>query len=257
MVIHPDGEARSTVFYYPGCGSERLHSDISLASIFLLLHAGIRVVLPPQYLCCGFPARANAKADLCTRQELRNTIIFTQIRSMLGYLQFDGCVISCGTCQEALHRIWADEIFGAPIVDICKYLLGNGLAVQLQGAWQYHAPCHDSLQGEGLTILSQLTGNEVVASPHCCSEAGTLALSRPDIAATMLNRKRSTVRAKQDVNKGQSQLITNCPACLNGLGRLAHTHPTHMAVALAGAIDSSHWRRMVLQRMALADRIRF
>ena len=30
----------------------------------------------------------------------------------------------------------------------------------------------------------------VEAVPHCCSEAGTLALSRPDITDAMLDRKR-------------------------------------------------------------------
>ena len=34
---------------------------------------------------------------------------------------------------------------------------------------------------------------KVQAVPHCCSEAGTLALSRPDITDAMLHRKRGAL----------------------------------------------------------------
>src|SRR6266702_5839331 len=43
----PNSEEQKTVFYFPGCGSERLNSDISMAVIHLLLQTGTRVVLPP------------------------------------------------------------------------------------------------------------------------------------------------------------------------------------------------------------------
>ncbi len=257
LVLNPVGTAQSTVFYYPGCGSERLHTDIALAAIFLLVRADKRIVLPPNYLCCGFPARANAKTDLCVRQELRNTIIFTQIRSMLGHLDFDACVLSCGTCLEALKRIRSDVIFDAPVVDIAQYVLTAGLEVKLSGPCDYHVPCHDSLQGQGMALLSQLTRHGVAINPHCCSEAGTLALSRPDIAAAMLARKRSAVQVKQNAKGTRRQLITNCPACLNGLGRQVNTQPQHLAVALADAIDPLNWRRAVLEQLTGADRIRF
>ena len=46
------------VFYFPGCGSERLFSDVSLAAIAMLYEAGAQVVLPPGYLCCGYPQTA-------------------------------------------------------------------------------------------------------------------------------------------------------------------------------------------------------
>ncbi len=103
LVLEPEknghGDDRRTVFYFPGCGSERLHSDISMAAIHLLLKTGTRVVLPPPFLCCGFPALVNAKSDIHSRTVLRNAIVFNQIRTMFGYLDFDGCVVTCGTCR--------------------------------------------------------------------------------------------------------------------------------------------------------------
>ncbi|HEX2012878.1 MAG TPA: FAD-binding oxidoreductase, partial [Roseateles sp.] len=42
-----DSEA---VFYFPGCGSERLFSQVGLATQAMLWHAGVQTVLPPGYL---------------------------------------------------------------------------------------------------------------------------------------------------------------------------------------------------------------
>ncbi|MFZ1983331.1 MAG: (Fe-S)-binding protein, partial [Desulfatitalea sp.] len=256
LLVAPEKSALATVFYFPGCGSERLHSDVALASIFLLLHAGVRVVLPPKYLCCGYPARANAKMDLNNRQELRNTIIFNQIRSMLGDLDFAGCVVSCGTCREALVRIDTADIFAAPISDVAGFVLARGLDVRLSGVCFYHPPCHDSLDGRGEELLRAIAPQGVVALPHCCAEAGTLALSRPDIAAAMLARKRRELTSRS-AGFPAHQLLTNCPACLNGLGRQALTPSRHLAVALAEACGGEDWRKVAARQLAAAESIGF
>ena len=47
------------VFYFPGCGSERLFSQVGLATQAMLWHAGVQTVLPPGYLCCGYPQRGS------------------------------------------------------------------------------------------------------------------------------------------------------------------------------------------------------
>ena len=41
------------VFYFPGCGSERLFSQVGLATLSMLYETGVQTVLPPGYLCCG------------------------------------------------------------------------------------------------------------------------------------------------------------------------------------------------------------
>ncbi len=256
VLLTPHQGAEATVFYFPGCGSERLHTDIALAALFLLLQNGVRVVLPPKYLCCGFPARANAKSDLNNRQELRNTIIFNQVRSMLGHLDFDGCVVSCGTCREAMDRIHADTIFDAPVQDVASFLLARGFGVTLDGPCLYHQPCHDSLDGRGQALLEELAPHGITSIPFCCSEAGTLALSRPDITAAMLERKRMGV-TEHMAGFLNAQLLTNCPACLNGLGRLQLVAPKHVLVALADACTPGTWRQSICNQLAGAELIRF
>jgi D-lactate dehydrogenase (cytochrome) len=256
LLVSPEGDVQATVFYFPGCGSERLHSDIALAALYLLVSSGVRVVLPPPYLCCGFPARANAKTDLGNRQELNNTILFTQIRSMLGAVSFDACVITCGTCRESLVRMDAARIFEAPLLDAAGFVLDRGWSTPLLRPVLYHQPCHDSLEGRGVELLGQLTEQEVKTVPHCCGEAGTLALSRPDIAAAMLERKREAL--VRNLNQASEPLwVTHCPACLNGLGRLGPLSPIHLTTVLAEARDRENWRRIAARHLAQGERIGF
>ena len=255
MIVETEGHATATVFYFPGCGSERMHSDIALAAIYLLLQSGSNVVLPPKYLCCGFPARANAKMDLSNRQELHNTIIFNQIRSMLGHLDFDACVNTCGTCSESLKRIDTTHIFDAPVMDVASFVMDSGFEVRLSAPCFYHQPCHDSLDGRGEALLKKISPQGVVSVPHCCSEAGTLALSRPDIAAAMLDRKKRELK-KYLPKTNAHQLLTNCPACINGLGRQQLTPPQHLTVALAEA-HNVNWREIAAGHLKHAELIRF
>ena len=51
------------VFYFPGCGSERLFSQVGLATQAMLWNVGVQTVLPPGYLCCGYPQRGNGDFD--------------------------------------------------------------------------------------------------------------------------------------------------------------------------------------------------
>src|SRR5690606_39091383 len=57
-----NGES-DAVFYFPGCGSERLFSQVGLATQAMLYHVGAHTVLPPGYLCCGYPQTAAGEED--------------------------------------------------------------------------------------------------------------------------------------------------------------------------------------------------
>jgi FAD/FMN-containing dehydrogenase/Fe-S oxidoreductase len=248
---------QKTVFYFPGCGSERLFGDVSMATIHMLLEVGTRVILPPPFLCCGFPAHANAKTAQHSRTVLRDSILFAQIREMFANLDFDACIVTCGTCREGLAGMDAQRLFKR-IVDAGAYMLERGLKIQGEGDYLYHAPCHDSLDGKAVGILKKIGGfGAITPVPHCCSEAGTLALSRPDITDSMLHRKREAFAL---VLKGEkATVLTNCPSCLQGLGRnreLGIT-PVHISVALAEKYSGSEWKKKFLVQAARATAISF
>jgi len=260
LVVDPDeGDSLKTVFYFPGCGSERLYSDVGKASVYILLKAGIRVVLPPPFLCCGFPINANAQVAENNRRVLGDTIIFSQIRAMLRHLSFDACVVSCGTCKEALHSMGLEKIFQAPLEDVSRFSLSNGLKMESGGNYFYHKPCHDSLGGTAEDFFLQSAGVGLTNVNHCCSEAGTLALSRPDIACNMLDKKTQAVKEALRGRKGNCIMLTNCPSCLQGLGRNAALgmKPRHMAVEMARRSGGSEWERELKVMLKGAERVNF
>jgi len=255
-----NGEGPRTVFYFPGCGSERYQSHISMAALHVLVALGTRVVLPPPFLCCGFPAHVNAKTEQHSRQVLGDTILFSQIREMFSYLEFDGCVITCGTCREGLDGMEAGKVFGGRIVDVTAYAAERGLALPGSASGLlYHAPCHDSLEGRAGEVLARLGGfGKVETVPHCCSEAGTLALSRPDITDAMLHRKRAALE-EHLAGKRSVTVLTNCPSCVSGLQRHRGlgVEPKHLAVALAERISGERWLDAFRERAARAHAVHF
>jgi FAD/FMN-containing dehydrogenase/Fe-S oxidoreductase len=251
------GGETKTVFYFPGCGSERLFSDVSMAAIYMLLEMGVRVVLPPPFLCCGFPAHANAMTAQLSRNVLRDSILFAQISEMFAHLDFDACVISCGTCKEGLGAMNTEALFNR-VVDVTAYLAEVGLKLDGSGDYLYHAPCHDSLDARAGSVLQQIGGfDSVTAVPHCCSEAGTLSLSRPDITDQMLQRKREEL--KNAMADDRKTVLTNCPSCLQGLGRnrdLGIT-PQHIVVALADKYSGRAWQQQFETMARQATAVRF
>jgi len=259
LLLEPDGEARATAFYFPGCGSERLHSSVSMAALHVMLATGTRVVLPPPFLCCGFPAWANAAVEQHSRSVLRDTILFSQIREMFSYLDFDAVVVTCGTCREALSTMEAGKVFEAPILDVARFALDRGLSVDMRGDYLYHPPCHDSLDGRAEAVVERLGGARVARVEHCCSEAGTLALSRPDITDAMLHRKRGALAEALVSRPEGAVILTNCPSCMSGLGRVAGlgAQPRHLAVELARALSGQGWREAFRVQAQRAQAVRF
>lgn len=261
LLFNPPNPTGKTVFYFPGCGSERLYADIAAAALYILLKTGVRVVLPPPNLCCGFPASANAKTTMHNDLTLRDTIILSQIREMLGYINFDSLVVSCGTCREALHRLAAEDIFGCELSDISSFVLEHAPQSFQQDKKRqllYHAPCHDSLRGEGSLMVRRIAG-EVIPVDACCSEAGTLALSRPDITGAMLERKRQGLKTAQNSHPTVQVIATNCPSCLSGLGRNRDLGivPQHLAVLLAESLADQPWRQELDGLVKTAEVITF
>ena len=258
LLLKPAAEAVRTVFYFPGCGSERQYSDVARAAIYILLKSGTQVILPPSFICCGFPHGANAMKVERDRAMLGDSIIFSQIREMFRYLEFDAVAVTCGTCMEALKGMGADEIFGGPLRDAGEFSLEAGLMARVGGEVFYHKPCHDSLEGRGEDVLKK-AGLGVAGVPHCCSEAGTMALSRPDISCALLARKAVALQGAIGKGPAGAVLITNCPSCLTGLGRNAGlgASPRHMAVELAERTGGKGWKEELGEMLKNAETVNF
>jgi len=228
----PEAERGDSVFYFPGCGSERLFSQIGMATIAMLYETGATTVLPPGYLCCGYPQNASGDTEKGTQISTENRVLFHRIAQALSYLEINTVIVSCGTCMDQLLQYEFEKIFpGCRLLDIHEYLLEKG--VKLEGVegtkYVYHDPCHSPIKNYNPTQLtSDLMGQDVVLSDRCCGEAGTFAVSRPDIASQLRFRKQESLREgiKQQTGadtakNGNVKILTNCPACQQGLSRYA------------------------------------
>ena len=164
-----DSEA---VFYFPGCGSERLFSQVGLATQAMLWHAGVQTVLPPGYVCCGYPQRGSGQFDKADKMIADNRVLLHRVATTLNYLDIKTVVVSCGTCYDQLATYQFDKIFpGSRIVDIHEYLLEKGITLPAadQGAYLYHQPCHDPMkQGDAMQTVRALIGEQGIKSERCC-----------------------------------------------------------------------------------------
>ncbi len=255
-----DSEA---VFYFPGCGSERLFSQVGLATQAMLWETGVQTVLPPGYLCCGYPQRGAGQYEQAEKIVTDNRVLFHRVANTLNYLDIKTVVVSCGTCYDQLAGYEFEKIFpGCRIIDIHEFLLEKG--VRLDGAtgvrYMYHDPCHTPIKTmEPIKLVNQLMGAEragyqIENNERCCGESGTLAVTRPDVSTQVRFRK------EEEIKKGAAKLremavtssapppavkiLTSCPSCLQGLSRYnddADIQADYIVVEIARTMLGENW----------------
>ena len=246
-------EDSDAVFYFPGCGSERLFSQVGLATQAMLYHIGAQCVLPPGYLCCGYPQTAAGQHDRGQEIITDNRVLFHRVANTLNYLDIKTVVVSCGTCLDQLERYEFDKVFpGCRLLDIHEYLLEKG--VKLDGVtgvrYMYHDPCHTPMkQHQPLKVVNELMGAKVILNDRCCGESGTLATTRPDISTQVRFRKEEEMRKgatmlREDGFTGDVKVLTSCPSCLQGLHRFeddAGTKADYIVVEIARHVLGENW----------------
>jgi FAD/FMN-containing dehydrogenase/Fe-S oxidoreductase len=244
------------VFYFPGCGSERLFSQVGLATQAMLWQVGVQTVLPPGYVCCGYPQRGAGQFDQASRIITDNRVLFHRVANTLNYLDLRTVVVSCGTCYDQLQDYRFGEIFpGSRILDIHEFLLEKG--VRLAGVtgtrYMYHDPCHSPIKTDDpLKVVNALMGpgsRPIEKNDRCCGESGTFAVSRPDIATQVRFRKqgemeRGAARLRDDGFDGKVKVLTSCPSCLQGLSRYgddSSTEADYIVVEIARHALGEDW----------------
>ncbi|TXF96188.1 DUF3683 domain-containing protein [Massilia arenae] len=245
------------VFYFPGCGSERLFSQVGLATQAMLWEVGVQTVLPPGYLCCGYPQRGAGQYDKADKMMTDNRVLFHRMANTLNYLDIKTVLVSCGTCYDQLATYEFEKIFpGCRIMDIHEYLLEKG--VRLEGVngtrYMYHEPCHNpmKLQDSVKTVNALVSTHDDVKiekNDRCCGESGTFAVSRPDISTQVRSRKEGEMvkgadKLRADGFKGDVKILTSCPSCLQGLTRYnddSGTTADYIVVEIAKHLLGENW----------------
>ncbi|MES1190644.1 MAG: FAD/FMN-binding oxidoreductase [Steroidobacter sp.] len=252
------------VFYFPGCGSERLFSQVGLATQAMLWHVGVQTVLPPGYICCGYPQRGAGQSTKADKIVTDNRVLFHRVANTLNYLDIQTVVVSCGTCYDQLQDYKFEDIFpGCRIIDIHEYLMEKGLQLSnVTGVrYMYHDPCHSPIKSYDPlkvvnTLMNDKANGKIEKNDRCCGESGTLAITRPDISTQVRFRKEAEMRngaaqLRQDGFSGDVKILTSCPSCLQGLKRYnddAGTDADYVVVEIARHILGENWLVDYVQR---------
>jgi len=255
-------EQGDAVFYFPGCGSERLFSQIGVATLAMLYETGAQTVLPPGYLCCGYPQTAGGDELRGRKISTDNRVLFHRVANTLNYLDIKTVIVSCGTCMDQLMKYEFETIFpGCRLLDIHEYLMEKDMKLEgVDGVqYLYHDPCHTPMKSYNPgSVASTLMGKEVRLSDRCCGEAGTFAISRPDIATQVRFRKQEEIQkgiqsftGESRARNGNVKMLTSCPACQQGLQR--YTADTgietdYIVVEMAKHIMGDDWQQRFIER---------
>jgi FAD/FMN-containing dehydrogenase/Fe-S oxidoreductase len=259
--VNDDSES---VFYFPGCGSERLFSQVGLATQAMLYHLGAQCVLPPGYLCCGYPQTASGNHDKGREITTDNRVLFHRVANTLNYLDIRTVIVSCGTCMDQLQKYEFDKIFpGCRLLDIHEYLFEKG--VKLESAtgvrYMYHDPCHTPMKvHQPMKVVNSLMGAQVSLNERCCGESGSLFVTRPDISTQIRFRKEEEMRAGAAALRiqgdggafpGKVKVLTSCPSCLQGLSRYDNDSDTtadYIVVEMARHLLGPDWMKEYVEK---------
>jgi FAD/FMN-containing dehydrogenase/Fe-S oxidoreductase len=291
---HTTSADSEAVFYFPGCGSERLFSQVGLATQALLWEVGVQTVLPPGYLCCGYPQKGSGQFDKAEKIITDNRVLFHRVANTLNYLDIRTVVVSCGTCFDQLQAYAFGEIFpGCRIIDIHEFLMEKGLRLNSATGvrYTYHDPCHSPMKKyQPLKVVNTLMNaelnGEIGRNDRCCGEAGTFAVTRPEIATQVRFRKEQelllaafTLRqpafpSRQSTSPlpeptlplsqpasaqpgpayaqpGGVKVLTSCPSCLQGLSRFEEStgiEADYLVVEMARHLLGANWLPEYVER---------
>ena len=173
-------------------------------------------------------------------------------------------IVSCGTCMDQLQQYQFNKIFpGCRLLDIHEYLLEKGIQLtEASGVkYLYHDPCHTPMKTHNpVRVASTLLKQDVLLAERCCGEAGTFAVSRPDIATQVRYRKTEELRkgiqqliGKDTSHKGEVKLLTSCPACQQGLSRYQATtglQTDYIVVELIRSLHGKDWQKKFLRQIS-------
>ena len=131
---HKLNEDSEAVFYFPGCGSERLFGQVGLATQAMLYHVGAITVLPPGYLCCGYPQNASGQGDKANQITTDNRVRGQRGANTPNDRDSKTGSGAGGTRRDQLLKYQFDKLFpSCRLLDIHEYLFEKGIKLR---AWR-------------------------------------------------------------------------------------------------------------------------
>ena len=98
-------------------------------------------------------------------------------------------------------------------------------------------------------LITTVDAQKIEKNDRCCGEAGTLAVSRPDVSTQIRFRKEDEMtkganKLRADGFDGDVKILTSCPACLQGLSRFnddSGSTADYIVVEMAKHLLGENW----------------
>src|SRR5688572_19428230 len=228
------GERRARVALLAGCAQQVLDPDINTATIEVLAHNGVEVVVPSGQGCCGGLAWHTGDLGAAQAFARRNLDAFPN--------DVDAILTNAAGCGSAMHEYHLvlrgtpeegkADAFRERVMDVSVFLNRLGLRDPIPDAGRpqriaYHDACHlanaQNVRREPRALLRAIPGVQLIelSDPHlCCGSAGTYNLDQPQIAASLGEAKVRAVLASggEMVASGNIGCLTQLRAHLAKLG---------------------------------------
>lgn len=202
------------VGFYVGCLINYVYTDIADAVIEVLNHFGVEVIIPPEQLCCGIPARSLGDAKTARKLAEANIAVFEKSN-------VDFIITACATCGRTLKRdylrILGDRClkFTDKVYDISEFIekYFPYKTKPLDTKTTYHDPCHlywgQNIAKQPRNILRRSSEFQEMGNPErCCGGGGVFNLLHYDLSMKIGEHKASAIE-----KSGAKVVATGCPGC--------------------------------------------
>jgi len=217
------------VALFTGCLIDKILPNIAHASVKVLQHCNVNLIIPETQGCCGIPALASGD------RKTFNTLLAHHAK-LLQKQKFDYLVTACATCTSTIKKLWP-SLYQGNENSLKKYLDNlskktmdiNQFLVDVMhiGPYKtheddnssetvtYHDPCHLKkslgicVQPRQVITASGKYLKEMEDADKCCGMGGSFNLSHYDIST-----KIGKLKQKSIVETNCSTVASGCPACI-------------------------------------------
>jgi glycolate oxidase iron-sulfur subunit len=201
--------AQGLAFLHAGCVMQVLFPSVHEATVRMLVRAGLSVTVPEDQGCCGAIALHAGDLDLARAFAKRNIAAFERSGADVYVVNAAGCGSSLKEYVDLLagNASWAQRAqrFSQRVRDVTEVLDAVALpdpGRPLECDVTYQEPCHlvhaQRVSAAPRRLLRRIPGLRLIEmneSAVCCGSAGTYALSQPEMAARLQQRKVANIRA--------------------------------------------------------------
>lgn len=203
-VIEPHGEVKATVGFFVGCMYNGRLPDTAWDMVQVMQRNGIRLVIPPEQVCCGSPLIRTGQTSYLGTLQRRNIDAFV-------HRGVDLVVTMCAGCGSTLKNDYETPF---RVMDVTEVLTMYGIEPpgKLPLKVTYHDPCH-LRRGQGISeepreLIRMVAEEFVEMPPICCGAGGGVRSGLPEVAGALGKGRDEEIR-----KTGADAVISVCPFC--------------------------------------------